>query len=343
MSNRHIIDRNLPKKTFLRFYFPPEAEGNTTVVTMPFFENPQIKETKKARYKRYNLISRSSNLYSYLGAESRKLTVNFAFTLPHLLEEHSKEILSGEYVNSIQSDISLKNLKLKFKGPADQAFPYWEHAVGDIFEKFMSVEGLKGSAKEVLKTLYGAHGMTLEEINYIKDMYGLSVAKEIVGEVLGGTLNLFKTAITNPTDTPNVFSKLQNSAQVVSHDAKTAIIDNKIKAIELIIYWVNIIRTSVTNNAENPLKGPPIVRLNHGTMYQNIPCICTDYSINFDEKWGYDNNTLTPRRIDVKMSLEELRTGDFGKFDQAEYIKRDNLAGWESVISSPNTTDPGWL
>ena len=343
MSNRHIIDRNLPKKTFLKFYFPPEAEGNTTVVTLPFIANPQIKETKKARYKRYNLISRSSNLYSYLGAESRKLTVNFAFTLPHLLEEHSKEVLSGEYVNSIQSDIKLKDLKDSFSSPAPVSLDP-PNPAGTIFEKFMNFEGLKDSAKIALFTKWGNNGATDEELEDIKTTYGITFeeveqlgASVALSNLTGAVSNLtgfsLQTDINFKTNRTTKFE-----AKKINRGR-----DNKNKAIDIILYWVNIIRTSVTNNAENPLKGPPIVRLNHGTMYQNIPCICTDYSINFDEKWGYDNNTLTPRRIDVKMSLEELRTGDFGKFDQAEYIKRDNLAGWESVISSPNTTDPGWL
>ena len=122
----------------------------------------------------------------------------------------------------------------------------------------------------------------------------------------------------------------------------------KYKMIDLIIYWVNIIRCSVINNAQNPIYGPPLIRLNHGIMYQNVPCICNNYSIGWVETAGYDLQTLLPRQIKVEMKLEELRTGDFGKFtgDGNNPINRDNLAGWESVVlgteNKRNSLDPGY-
>ena len=44
------------------------------------------------------------------------------------------------------------------------------------------------------------------------------------------------------------------------------------------------------------------------------------------------------------MSLEEYRAGDFSKFDSdsTKAIKRDNVVGWEAVISDPiQSMDPG--
>ena len=42
------------------------------------------------------------------------------------------------------------------------------------------------------------------------------------------------------------------------------------------------------------------------------------------------------------MKLEEVRTGDFGEYDPVNVIKRDNLAGWESVVTGENhSMDPG--
>ena len=77
-------------------------------------------------------------------------------------------------------------------------------------------------------------------------------------------------------------------------------------------------------------------------MYQDVPCICTGYTIGIEEKAGYDLQTLMPRRLKISMNLEENRTGDFGNFEQNNPVKKDNLAGWESVLTGPQTTDPGY-
>ena len=120
----------------------------------------------------------------------------------------------------------------------------------------------------------------------------------------------------------------------------------KYRIIETIIYWTNIVRASVVNNAKNPIYGPPIIRLNHGILYQDIPCICTSYSIDYNEAAGYDVETLLPHQLKISMKLEEIRTGDFGAFptNANEVVKRDNLAGWESVVlDESHSMDPGSL
>jgi hypothetical protein len=119
--------------------------------------------------------------------------------------------------------------------------------------------------------------------------------------------------------------------------------DFKFKVIDLIMYWLNIIRSSNVNHAKNPTIGPPIVRLSHGIMYQDVPCICTDFTISNEEIAGYDVDTLLPRIIKVEMKLEEVRTGDFGTGSNNYYITKDNLKGWESVLSDKTQSmDPGY-
>ena len=79
-------------------------------------------------------------------------------------------------------------------------------------------------------------------------------------------------------------------------------------------------------------------------MYQDVPCICKNYSLSFNEAMGYDLKTLLPRQIRITMNLEEVRTGDFGEFDPTSQNTRirDNLAGWEAVIEkSTMSLDPG--
>jgi len=112
------------------------------------------------------------------------------------------------------------------------------------------------------------------------------------------------------------------------------------QTIDTMLFFIALFRSSVTNNAENPLEGPPLIRLNFGTLYQSVPCIAKSYNIAWEEDGKYDLETLTPRRIEVNIELHEVRVGDFGEYLPATIAKRDNLTGWESAISQPYTLDP---
>ena len=103
---------------------------------------------------------------------------------------------------------------------------------------------------------------------------------------------------------------------------------------------INLIRTSVLNNAEKPQFGPPIVRLNFGILYQDVPCICKGFRLNILEE-GFDDTTLLPRGIKVNMQLAEAR--NLGIHDKSKEVSRDSLAGWEVRFNTDQTptTDPG--
>ena len=43
----------------------------------------------------------------------------------------------------------------------------------------------------------------------------------------------------------------------------------------------------------------------------------------------------------VDLTLDEVRVGNFGKYEPGKLTSRDNLTGWESAVGEPyNTTDP---
>jgi len=112
--------------------------------------------------------------------------------------------------------------------------------------------------------------------------------------------------------------------------------------VKYIAWWVNLIRSSVMSNQVDTTQGPPIIRLTHGELYQNIPCICHSYDVSYDGDAGMDVHSLLSRRILVSMNLEEFRAGNFGEFDRTskQILDRDNVTGWESIITH-STTDPG--
>lgn len=74
----HLGDENWVGKLVLTF--PSESMSQI----IPFFENPVIKESQTPRYMNYAVVGRASNLFAYLGSDSRRLDVSFNITLPHL-------------------------------------------------------------------------------------------------------------------------------------------------------------------------------------------------------------------------------------------------------------------
>lgn len=114
---------------------------------------------------------------------------------------------------------------------------------------------------------------------------------------------------------------------------------NVVKVINLVLFWLNLVRASNVNNSLNTSLGPPILRLNHGPMYNNVPLICDSYTITTNESAGYDLQSLLSRQFQVNMTLNEVRSGNFGEFKTAKFEDGDNLAGWEAVLSD-NNMDP---
>jgi hypothetical protein len=110
---------------------------------------------------------------------------------------------------------------------------------------------------------------------------------------------------------------------------------------------VNLIRSSVINNAVEPTKGPPIVRLNHGLMYQNIPCVCKDYSIEqvFDDsnkKNFHAKYKVSKHKVQLSISLQEIRTGNYllTPFNPNDPESKDNIVGWEQITGGHKSLDP---
>jgi hypothetical protein len=335
--SRYIVDRKLPERTHLMFYFP-KAQQDFFVVRLPFFENPKISESKKAKYQTYSVIGRSSNLYTYTGADSRRFDLEFSMTLPHIIEQHP-ELNRDKYIGEAKFDSGEITKDAFFqmgsKSPIEQSKLY--------VSKFFNTSDIQDSAKQVLGTEAVKKGMSDVEKIYFLNTYKLSQAQLDIDQ----TIEINATGGELEGQTRKVVEQLEN--REIGTDAVllslTEAEERRLQLIDLIIYWLNIVRSSVINNATNPLLGPPVVRLSHGVMYQDVPCICTDYKIDFDEKAGYDFQTLLPRRVTIKMTLEEFRTGDFGKFDQNNIIARDNLVGWEAIFEEGSTEslDPGYI
>ena len=112
------------------------------------------------------------------------------------------------------------------------------------------------------------------------------------------------------------------------------------KTLNYIASLIASIRSTVINNTQNPEFGPPLVRLDWGILYRDVPCVCKGYTLNVNGKAGYDKKTLLPRVLEVTMNLEEARA-----LSSATAVAEDSLMGWEVLLGTEAkpglTLDPG--
>lgn len=156
-----------------------------------------------------------------------------------------------------------------------------------------------------------------------------------------GEKQFFDTEKTfTPNDSYSAFHKIDDGGKAYS--------SKQDKTTQLIMYWVNLIRSSTINNVKNPSLPPPLIRLNHGVMYRNIPCICKSYDISYEDAPGYERTSFLPRRLKVSLDLYEVRldlinrsaiASSIGEETLKEVEVDDNLKGWETVING-GSLDP---
>ena len=291
------IDRQLPERSKLVFYFPnpDESESKFTTVELPFFENIVVSESKRARYVTYKPLSRHSDIYGYTGADSRKFSLEFSLSIPHIM---------AEYPNYVNLDLMKRPTKKKLITNPESHF---------------------GNTQNSTSTPGQAEKFAGEYREYVK------------GTDTGSLQNVLSNLVSQ--DSYNS----KDAIDLINSEFDRPINDIDKKTVEIVLYWTNVVRSSVITNSRNPILGPPIVRFSHGVLYQDIPCIVQDYSVSHQDHI-YDLDTLMPHYIDFKLNLEEFRTGDFGSFEKYTPIKRDNLAGFEAVIFDDNhSLDSGKL
>ena len=325
-------ERYLSQRARLEFHYPFAGEnGDDIIAFMPFYENPEITESQAANYAEYNPIGRSSSMFAYTGAKSRKFKVKITFTLPHL----SMHDMGIDRFMRIYSGDSKRDKKSLF--------------VGDSSERG-GVDVPLSLATEVSKVYWELYNRPEKNRN-------LALSEELLDNPPKAYPS--ERAIMNAPNTlgvfnPSVFQQQMQAQFDLDQRIRRnklvadAVLDDNIelapgerdKIIDTMLFFIALLRTSVVNNSEETTKGPPLLRLNFGTLYQSVPCICKNYNLKWEEKAGYHVESLTPRQLVVDLTLNEVRIGNFGKYMQANFANRDNLAGWESVIDHPFTTNP---
>jgi hypothetical protein len=274
------LNQKLEERSKITFEFPG---GDIRV--LPFFENINISESKKANYVKYQPLGRSSPIVSYTGSDAKQIKLDFKITLPLIQEMVSKDLVSLTFSKNSKSDGTITKQDFKVGSKPSDNYNY---------------------------------KVTNADAQAFNNDY-LTLVSPPPKVNLGGFVFFDEES---PASL-NIFNR---------------------KIIDVIVYWLNLIRASVVNNSTTVYQGPPIIRITHGVMYQGVPCLCNGYTIDKDDDAGLDNATLLPRIINVSLDLMELRHGNFADYEPNTPIARDNIIGWEAIIKPDSkysvTMDP---
>jgi len=296
------INSYLEERSQLSFEFP---NGETRV--LPFFSNIEIQENKKANYAKYQPVGRSSPMFSYVGSDARQFNLNFKIFLPHVHEHISKGLYSITFPRGYTEKISRSAFTREKKE--------------DYNIKNSDVEQFQSEFRELNKHLLFKHR---RDATFLDSLDSLGEA------IFNGSRGIDRSI--------SALAQLPFNTMVTYLNA---LLPEEIKTINFIAYWINLIRLSVVNNSQRVNYGPPVIRVKHGILYQDVPCICLGYKVSNSEDAGYETNSMLPRQIDVSLDLAELRQGNFGKHEPAKPVSRDNISGWEVIFDSgPNSMDP---
>ena len=343
--------RKLEERSHLTLEFP-QSNNRIFRTYIPFLENPQISEAGSNSLQEYNLVGRAGSLYAYGGSESRAFDITFNISLLHLLHINSTEGIADKFTrhfNLFFADkySAKKRFDLRTSVTDASNAAYLKHTANADAVAFMGANMMGGDAlivqSENMKSaaLDGLYGNEKRVENAQDAKLGVEDTKfNPEGFPHAQTHRAFyKTMVNTITGGPNAVDNFIGGITGGLFGASAEEAVDLDKVINLVYVWVNLVRATCLNNATNTVQGPPIVRLTHGAMYNNVPCVVRDYSISIMDEVGFDVQTLTPKRLELTLTLSEMRTGDFGAFQEGYLESGDNLAGWEAIIGN-NNTDP---
>lgn len=349
-----VPERFLEDRAYILLIFPDKKPRKTKHATslnkikIPFYENPVITETQSPRYANYKLVGRNSDLYSFLGADSRQITITFNFTLQHL-QHFLKETpwTSKEYIDQFTPKFEVRKARIEksYDRAAKQQYSPWDPYSYEDDQSGMSTAFFSDETinQEVINL--DAIDSVNRDIDFLQDLYynqdgirapdTINTYEDEFTELQANSYGIDPSKLRGDRSEGILGDSLDFLNSFLEDDPERAL--RNIKAV--FYYYTNLIRATVVGSEVQGL-GPPVVRLNFGPLYQDIPCIVSKYDIEIDQMAGYHLKTLLPNRIRVSLDLNEVRVGDFGShapevFGEAD----DNVPTWESVLRY-GTMDP---
>ena len=372
--SRFTIDRRLPQRSFLKYIYYSLGDTAPYIVRVPFFENISISESRKANYSQYSVLAATEFDFEYVGAESRKFSLDFEINLLHLLEE------AYDFANlTIPENAPTSPEKNKFKSfyktnVNNNSIPYSKQ----LYTEYFSDPEIKTSADSVLDELLNKKQFA-EFFFPAPLLLAPSVGDATVPITVSPTIESYIEVIKSLYNAESLNERLsdlnaqsvEGIPQVLLTEAATAVGQRKqlilqtiedltatLKVLDQVVFFTNVIRSGVLSKGKGNTSPPPVVYLNHGILYQNVPCICTDYNLSISKQETYDLPTLLPYTLKFSVNLVEaygyakktkFLFENVGGFEQSQV--GEELAskyeqsvgefdyGWTSIINEPYSLD----
>jgi|TARA_A100000172_G_scaffold61719_3_gene41094 hypothetical protein len=307
------IDNRLQERSKLIFEFPTNESNATLDRVCPFFENPIISEKKSSNLIKYDVLGRTSNFLAYTGAKSKSYSVQFDMTLAHITNMATNELFGGVPIppTKLQKQAAFFETKEGFPSPKSK--------------KTESTYNRK--RRSFMKKVNG--GVSLA------DAAAPVAAAAAVGALFGTQLTTGAADLVDTT--PEV--DLATDLRAYSKDKGGSIYG---QALDIMLYWIELIRMSSLTSRQQPTLGPPIIRLVHGVLYDHVATVLESYSISMDEAAGYDIVTLLPQKVKITLNLIQIQRNNDPR-DMTNVRQRDEMKGWDDLlIDSDPVLSAGW-
>ena len=306
---RFQMNQALERRGGLRFnYAPTNSNPSTRRTWVPFYENPTITESRKANYATTKIFLRNEPVRLYTGSEARRFKVDIHYSLIHMA--------------AMASTFDITEL----------------FAVGNDEKLLDDVQAIATYLKDTLSGDTNSHSSDTTNKELCAAAADRSTSRDGPwGPNRWWAGNALRSPGRRRRDakpmSARVGSAYWNFALMWTMRTSGLWLNHH-KLLQKII---NDIRNSVIGTAQTPVKGPPIVELKWGTMYNFTPCIITDYKMQPVENAGYDAKSLTSQRLKVSVSLEEMRNINGNLWGDSKI--GGDLPGWDTVLDL-GTMDP---
>ena len=357
-TERFQLNQAIERRGGIRFNYAPLKDLPARKVTwIPFYENPMITESRRANYAQTKIYLRNEPVRLYTGSEARKFKVDIHYSLIHMAAMLSTYDMSDLFsvgddnykdiaaINDYLTSTAFSDTHSDFAGEDDGAL------IKDAFERSHSVEGPWGPNRWFRPSQTTAPPPAAERRE--------NAVQTTNNTTMTGNSNT-GYAITHTSETQSRTVETRRSPTAPTQPSEISVQSSPKSAYwNFALLWVmrttpgwlnhhrvlqkviNNIRSSVIGTQQMPVKGPPIVELKWGTMYDFTPCIVTDYKLQPIENAGYDTKSLTAQRLKVSLTLEEMRNINGNLWGDPKI--GGDLPGWDTIADLGNIdpTNPG--
>lgn len=341
-----ITDRLMPERCYLNYAYFTEKGAEPKFRKLPFFQNVSIQESRKPVYNIKGTPGSNEEAVTFSRTEARQIDLSFELSLNHFREQNT------QYYIPVSDKESKEEQKKKFfdilpSNVNNNEVPYSQ----DFYDHYFGDDYVKQSYKDVLSYV--------KNLKYKKKQQTDKVIRQSIDDLFldsdpsfgqqffleDGYISSRKLPPFQAVQAINPLFEALGLVPSLYSEQNLYINDEYIKVLDNFVYIINILRSGImaakSEVITNPTSEPPIILLNYGILYQNVPCICVDYNISFDVDTPYDLGTLLPHFIKVSLSLKEnpaeaeRRSGGFPFGTTVDTFER----GYMSIVNEPFSPD----